>query len=192
MIFRQKFLDGIRSGSIKVAYRLWKRPSVKAGGTLLTPIGQLSIRAVDIVDPANISEGEARKAGFASRNDLMLELESRGPGTVYRIKLGELRPDPRISLREQVPAKEELDELKRRLARLDAHSPTGPWTLAVLKLIASKPAVRAADLCKMMGQERAPFKVNVRKLKRLGLTESLDVGYRLSPRGKALLKAARR
>jgi ribosomal protein S19E (S16A) len=27
----------------------------------------------------------------------------------------------------------------------------------------------------------------VRKLKELGLTESLEVGYRLSPRGRALL-----
>ena len=165
---------------------------MKAGGTLLTPIGQLSIRAVDIVDPAKISERDARKAGFGSRADLMDELESRGPGIVYRITLGELRPDPRISLRAQVPAKEELDELKRKLARLDAHSPTGPWTLVVLRLIASQPAVRAADLCKVMGQERTPFKINVRKLKRLGLTESLDVGYGLSPRGKALLRATKR
>jgi hypothetical protein len=35
--------------------------------------------------------------------------------------------------------------------------------------------------------ERLPFKANVRKLKALGLTESLDIGYRLSPRGEALL-----
>jgi len=28
----------------------------------------------------------------------------------------------------------------------------------------------------------------VRKLKELGLTESLEVGYRLSPRGRALLE----
>jgi len=34
---------------------------------------------------------------------------------------------------------------------------------------------------------RLPFKANVRKLKALGLTESLEVGYRLSPRGEALL-----
>ena len=34
------------------------------------------------------------------------------------------------------------------------------------------------------------FKVNVRKLKGLGLAESLEVGYRLSPRGRALLEEA--
>ena len=37
------------------------------------------------------------------------------------------------------------------------------------------------------GRERHPFKTDVRKLKELGLTESLEVGYRLSPRGRALL-----
>jgi hypothetical protein len=33
-----------------------------------------------------------------------------------------------------------------------------------------------------------PFKLDVRKLKELGLTESLPVGYRLSPRGEFLLQ----
>jgi hypothetical protein len=189
MIFRQRFLDGIQAGEITLAFRLWKRPSVKAGGTLLTPIGQLSIRDVDTIDPAKITSREAKQAGFASREELLSELESRGPGTVYRIKLGELKPDPRISLRERVPSnEEELTELSRRLDRLDSYSRSGPWTLAVLKLINSSPAVRAGDLCKVMGQERDVFKIDVRKLKKLGLTESLDVGYRLSPRGKAVLK----
>jgi hypothetical protein len=40
----------------------------------------------------------------------------------------------------------------------------------------------------MAGMETAPFKRNVRKLKELGLTESLEVGYRLSPRGQAFMK----
>jgi hypothetical protein len=57
----------------------------------------------------------------------------------------------------------------------------------VLQLIHDKPAVRAGDLCSEVNMERLPFKANVRKLKALGLTESLGVGYRLSPRGEALL-----
>jgi transposase len=40
-------------------------------------------------------------------------------------------------------------------------------------------------------RERHPFKADVRKLKELGLTESLEVGYRLSPRGRALLAPPR-
>jgi hypothetical protein len=38
-----------------------------------------------------------------------------------------------------------------------------------------------------MALERAVFKLDIRKLKESGLTESLEVGYRLSPRGKRLL-----
>ena len=37
------------------------------------------------------------------------------------------------------------------------------------------------------GRETQPFKLDVRKLKNLGLTISLEVGYRLSPRGEAYL-----
>jgi Mn-dependent DtxR family transcriptional regulator len=48
--------------------------------------------------------------------------------------------------------------------------------------------VRAADLAKHLGRDRKSFKTDVRKLKELGLTESLEVGYRLSPRGRAWLR----
>ena len=71
------------------------------------------------------------------------------------------------------------------LARLDTRSPHGPWTRATLDAIASRPATRAADLAAALGRETAPFKLDVRKLKNLGLTISLEVGYRLSPRGEA-------
>ena len=44
-------------------------------------------------------------------------------------------------------------------------------------------------LARQVGYERAVFKVKVRALKEMGLTESLEVGYRLSPRGHAVLRA---
>ena len=47
--------------------------------------------------------------------------------------------------------------------------------------------MRAGDLAEALGRDRASFKLDVRKLKELGLTESLEVGYRLSPRGRAVL-----
>ena len=47
--------------------------------------------------------------------------------------------------------------------------------------------MRAADLAPELGLERLPFKARVRRLKELGLTESLERGYRLSPRGAAYL-----
>jgi Mn-dependent DtxR family transcriptional regulator len=77
--------------------------------------------------------------------------------------------------------------LEARLARLDAASRDGPWTARVAGLIAAHPGVRAADLARRLGQDTLRFKARVRRLKDLGLTESLEVGYRLSPRGRALL-----
>ena len=53
------------------------------------------------------------------------------------------------------------------------------------------PAIRAGDLADEVGRERLPFKADVRKLKNLGLTISLGVGYELSPRGQAYLDGDR-
>jgi hypothetical protein len=190
MLFRQRFLDGIRSGAVTLAFRRWRRPSVRAGGTLLTPVGLLAIRAVEPADPAAISHRDAARAGYTSRDELLKELEAGLGDTVYRIELGPLVADPREALRERpADAGDELDGLRTRLARLDSRSPDGPWTRAVLRLLAERPGVRAADLCRAMRQDKLTFKANVRKLKSLGLTVSLEVGYRLSPRGRALLES---
>jgi biotin operon repressor len=44
-------------------------------------------------------------------------------------------------------------------------------------------------LAEALGRERFALKADVRKLKRLGLTLSLEVGYELSPRGRSYLDA---
>ena len=189
MIFERRFLEGIRAGTIMLAFRRWRRPTVKAGGTLLTAVGQLSIDAVDRIRPDQISDDDARRAGYSGREDLFVELNRRGEGDLYRIVLGRLVPDPRVALRERPAEGLEQADLQDRLRRLDMKAPDGPWTRRTLELIGAHPGVRAADLCGLMGQEKDAFKVNVRKLKSLGLTESLETGYRLSPRGEALLAA---
>lgn len=192
MLFRRAFLDGIASGEITVAFRRWTRPTVRAGGTLKTAAGVLAIDAVDRVSAEEITEADARRAGFPSLSALMEELDARDQGELYRVELRLAGPDPRIALRERADlSEEELSALWKKLARLDAASPVGPWTLAVLRLIDRNPGVRAGDLAPQVRQERAAFKVNVRKLKGLGLTESLEIGYRLSPRGRALLGSVR-
>lgn len=189
MLFRKEFLAGIAAGDITLAFRRWRRPTVRAGGTLLTAVGQLSIVAVRPVDEGRITAAEARRAGYASRGELLQELAQRPEGVVYRIELGSLRADPRIALRVAGEiAADELDALRAQLERLDARSGDGPWTRRTLEALAKHPGVRAGDLCGLVGQEKARFKLNVRKLKGLGLTESLGTGYRLSPRGKALLE----
>jgi hypothetical protein len=191
MLFRQRFLDGIRTGSITLAFRRWRRPSVKSGGTLLTPIGQLEIAAVERVSEASISHEDARRAGYASIDTLLADLRHGREGHVYRIQLGTLRADPRIALRNAVSDRTALASVIERLTRLDHRAPGGAWTSRVLDIIATHPAVRAGHLCDLVGMEKPEFKVNVRKLKGLGLTESLDTGYRLSPLGQAVRAALR-
>jgi hypothetical protein len=188
MLFQQRFLDGIREGSITLAFRRWRRPSVRAGGTLLTPVGELTISSLSQIALSEISAKDARRAGYESLDALHDALRERPDGQIYRIELGLLRPDPRIALRAAATlTSDEARDLVARLKRLDDDA-ARLWTQATLELIRSRPGVRAGDLCRVIGQDKDTFKLNVRKLKALGLTESLEVGYTLSPRGRAFLR----
>jgi hypothetical protein len=188
MLIPRDTLDRIALGEITMAFRRWRRPTVRTGGTLLTRAGQLEIASVDKVGPGDITEAEAQRAGFDSRDELVAELDRRGEGEIYRIAFGSIKADPRIALREAPLDEPQLATIRTRLARLDAASPVGAWTRKTLEVIRDHPAVRAGDICRLAGQDRATFKPNVRKLKAMGLTISLEVGYRLSPRGEALLR----
>jgi hypothetical protein len=188
MLFEQKLWAGLADGTVTVAFRRWRRPRARAGSRHTTPAGVLAIDAVTEVDPAAIGEDDARAAGFPSLAELLRRLERHGDGPVYRVDFHHAGSDPREALRRrgELPA-EELAGLRTRLDRLDSAGGDGPWTVATLRLIGERPGVRAADLAAAAGRERHRFKTDVRKLKALGLTESLEVGYRLSPRGRALL-----
>lgn len=189
MLFKQRFLEGIAAGDITLAFRRWKRPTVKSGGTLRTRIGVLDIESVAEVKAAQITKRDAKRAGYDSREELLAELNQRREGALFRIKFRVGGIDPRIALRQQTQLTAvELDKIRQRLDNMDTRSSAGPWTRATLELIKTQPATRAPDLVAELGMEQKRFKTNVRKLKELGLTESLAVGYRLSPRGKAVLK----
>jgi hypothetical protein len=187
VLLKQGTLAGIANGSITLVFRRWRRPTVKAGGTLLTAVGQLTIDSVERITLREITKADAVAAGLPNLASLRSQLKHRD-GDVYRVRLHLLGPDPRVALRDRIPDDAEWEELVEKLRRLDVRSSSGPWTRTILKLIGRKPAVLAADLAKNVGMEKADFKVRLRKLKTLGLTESLKVGYRLSPRGNALLK----
>jgi hypothetical protein len=188
MLFKKQVLEGIREGTITLAFRRWKRPTVREGGKLMTPVGQLTIGAVTTTDLWHITAEEARRAGYDSLDELETELMVRETGEIYRIELGPLHPDPRITLRDSLPTEKELEDLHLKLKSLDKRSGSGSWTYQVLLVIHTNPRVRAGDLCGEVKQEKEQFKKNVRKLKNLGLTESLEVGYRLSRRGRAFLE----
>lgn len=181
-------LSRIVAGEVTLQFRRWKRPTVKTGGTLLTASGLLAIDEVRRVEQAAVSDADARAAGFESAELLMEAVDGRGrSGDLFRVALRYAGPDPRVALRESVPDAEEVARIRERLDGWDRRSPVGPWTLRALEAIDACPETRAGDLADAMDMEKARFKTNVRKLKGLGLTESLEVGYRLSPRGRAIL-----
>jgi hypothetical protein len=188
MLFEQRLWAGLADGTVTVTFRRWRRPRARVGARHRTPAGILAVDAVTEVDPAAIGEDDARAAGFASLAELRRRLDRHGDGPVYRVDFHHAGVDPREALRRADDLPEaELAGLLARLGRLDRTGRDGPWTAATLRLIADRPGVRAADLAAAAGRERHPFKADVRKLKELGLTESLEVGYRLSPRGRTLL-----
>lgn len=189
MLFRAALLDRIKAGEVTLAFRRWQRPTVKAGGRLRTAIGELTIDAVDTCTADAISETDARTAGFATRAALLAELDARQEGDIYRIAFRFDRSDPRIALRESAElSTQDIAALTQRLDRFDRGS-GGAWTRPVLHHIALHEGQPAADIASAFGIEKAALKQNIRKLKELGLTESLETGYRLSPRGKVLLGA---
>jgi hypothetical protein len=188
MLFPKRLWPGIADGTISLAFRRWERPRARPGARHRTPAGVIEIDAVQAVDPAAITDAEARRAGAADGNEIRAILARRS-GTHYRVAFHFVGADPRIELRaaDRLPDAA-WAELAAELERIDRATRRGPWTIATLRLIGERPAVAAADLAAAVGRERLPFKADVRRLKELGLTESLRPGYRLSPRGAGLLE----
>lgn len=185
MILKRPVLEQIRRGSVSLVFRRWKRPTVRPGGTLHTSVGVLAIDEVEPIDPGSITPEEAVAAGYAGRDPLLQILSRRSEGQVYRIRVRFKGEDPRIALRRQIPEGDELGELLRTLERRSGD----PSPKEILQLIRDQPETLAATLAEQLGLDRAVFKRRVRGLKALGLTESLRRGYRLSPRGDAVLAA---
>ena len=199
MLFKREFHAGLRDGSITLTFRRWSRPQVKAGGRYRQVFGVLEVDALDRVCVRDIRPAEARRSGFESREALLAALATNGPGPlrpsdrVFRVELRYAGPAPaRPADDSRVPA-EQLDALLLRLAKMDARSAHGAWTRRVLALIADQPRTAASRLAPRLRRETQSFKADVRKLKRLGLTVSFEVGYQLSPRGRQVLaRTARR
>ena len=192
MRFTKSFWSGIADGTVTVAYRWWKRPTVVEGRTYRTGGGRVRVHSVEQIDPTDIPAEDASSAGYRDLDELHSFLDG-----VYRdrslFRVGfELvdEPDPRevLAATDNLQAADVAD-ISSRLDRLDKASNHGPWTRRTLRLIEGNPAIRAPDLAELDGRDTKPFKLDVRKLKNLGLTESLRVGYRLSPRGRAFLDA---
>ena len=189
LLFQKRFHAGLLDGAIRRTFRRWQKPHVRAGGRYRChPIGVLEVEQVARVPVRSIGEEDARLAGFSGRREL-LRFMSEGPagpmtpGTeVWRVALHHGGDGDRVEIAlDDRLTPVDVDALARKLERL------GDWAIPTLKLISRRPRVAASVLARSVGRERDPFKVDVRKLNRLGLTQSYEVGYEVSPRGRALL-----
>jgi hypothetical protein len=136
-----------------------------------------------------VTAAQARAAGYPDAKTAQKELDRRPAKHTYAIAVSYLAPDERPDLAaDDRLSTGDVDAITARLGRWDAAAET-PWTRQYLTMIGDNEAVRAPDLAARVGLDVPRFKRRVRQLKGLGLTISLDVGYRLSPRGKAFLRA---
>lgn len=189
MLIDRATAEGIAAGEVTLAFRRWDRPRMRVGGRQRTGAGVVEIVAMTEVDPDTLTEDDAARAGVPSLDRLRQLLDRRPGASVWRMEVRAAGPDPRVALREQADlSDDERTAIDGRLDRMDAARAGGPWTRQVLRLIADRPGVRAPDLAASLGRETLPFKRDVRKLKELGLTRSLAVGYEISQRGRAYLR----
>jgi hypothetical protein len=185
---------GVADGSVTLAFRRWRRQDVQVGSQFRTSAGVVRVDAVTVVDPETITDEEAVAAGHPDAERLRARRAPEPDLPTNRVALSWVGEDPRIALREDdALTDEDVRAIDVRLERLDRASSHGPWTMATLDVIRRRPHTRAPDLAAELGRERDAFKIDVRKLKNLGLTQCFDVGYDVSPRGRAYLaRTARR
>ena len=193
MLLPPKVSAGVADGSITLAFRRWREQDVKPGATFKSAGHVIRVDAVEVVDPDAISDEEAVLAGLRHAADVRKRLAPDPSWSTYRVTLSYAGPDPRIALRESAElTDDDVATIDAKLERLDRASSHGPWTMRTLALIQANPQRRAPDLAAIEGRETAPFKIDVRKLKGMGLTVSFAVGYEISPRGAAYLARTNR
>ena len=193
MQFDARSRQAILDGTVTLTFRRWARRQAVPGHVYRTSVGRVAVESVDVVEPDAITADEARRAGCGSVAEVLEGLTGDPDRPLYRVSFRLVDdPDPRDQLAADADVDDRArEEIDRRLDRLDAASSHGPWTRRTLELIAGHRGTRAADLAASLGRDTQPFKVDVRKLKNLGLTISLEVGYELSPRGRAYLAGRR-
>ena len=192
LLFQKRFHEGLLRGDVTLTFRRWEKPHVKVGGRYRChPIGVLVVDALSHVALRDVGEDDARRSGFASRDALVAYLRTapggplRPASKLWRVALHHGGDGDRVAIAmDDALTADDVAAIAKRLARMDEKK---PWTRATLALIRRHPRVAASKLAARLGRETLPFKVDVRKLKRLGLTQSFEVGYELSPRGRAYL-----
>jgi hypothetical protein len=189
MLFTAATLRGLTEGRVSCTYRRWEVVRPKVGSRFTTSAGVVDVTSIARADEEQLTEQDAAEAGFDSVADLIKWCRAKGNGDLYRIGIALAGPDPRIELRRTNNLETaDVAALNAKLDRMD-RAAGQPWTRSTLRQISRLPGVVSTELAAEVGQERRAYKLRVRRLKALGLTESLERGYRLSPRGQAYLAA---
>lgn len=84
MLIKREVLEAIKRGEIDLQFRRWSRPSVKSGGTLKTVIGPMQIGRIDEMRPEDVSEVDARRAGFRDVADFRKWLGTMKEGPIFQ------------------------------------------------------------------------------------------------------------
>lgn len=188
MLFKEVHLQGIKSGEITLAFRKWQKISIKSGSLLNTSVGLVEISEIEAISENDITDKDAVQAGFTDKKQLLKSFKHNGTGTIFKISVRYHSADPRIKLREQTElSRQQFEDLQGRLERLDLYSKQGHWTEKILLTIKDNPNLHAIGIAKLTGFQKEWLKLNIRKLKNLGLTISHNVGYELSPLGREYL-----
>jgi hypothetical protein len=83
MLLKRELLEDIKAGKVDLVFRRWKRPTVRAGGTLKTKVGLLAIEAMDEMRAEDVTDGDARRAGFADAADFRKWLMTMKEGHLF-------------------------------------------------------------------------------------------------------------
>jgi hypothetical protein len=194
LLFQKRFHAGLLSGEVRLTFRRWEKPHVRPGGRYRChPIGVLEVETITRVTVREIVVEDAVASGFDTLEALLEYMggaaeEPLLPSTeVFRVDLRHGGDGDRVTIAlDDALSREDVATLKAKLARLDAD---GPWTRKTLALIEESPRVAASKLAAKLKRDKLELKEDIRKLKKLGLTQSFEVGYELSPRGRAYLAA---
>jgi hypothetical protein len=188
MQFTQDSHDAIANGEVTLTVRLWKRPHAKVGGRYNVGAVVIEVERIDLVPFSSINARDVRRAGSPDRESLRARAAHAGPieddTLLYRIEFRVV--DAACRAAPLAVTAESMMAVSAKLDAIDRRSSRGPWTRAALALIGANPGVVSTVLAETVGRPRAEFKQDVRRLKALGLTESLEVGYRLTSLGEAV------
>jgi hypothetical protein len=84
MLLKLALLEDIKAGKVDVIFRRWNRPTVKPGGTLKTKLGLLSIKSITDMSADDVTDADAKRAGFKDVPDFRKWLDTMKEGSIFQ------------------------------------------------------------------------------------------------------------